>query len=81
MFTIDFVVARSAVARELGEPQHRVDQILNTRQHIRPLRRVGIVRAHALEAGDRGPGRVRAHQLAPRQGAEDSAIAQYVNGE
>ncbi len=53
MFTIDFVVARSAVARELGEPQHRVDQILNTRQHIRPLRRVGIVRAHALEAGDR----------------------------
>ncbi len=52
MVTIAFVVARSAVARELGEPQHRVDQILNTRQHIRPLRRVGIVRAHALEAGD-----------------------------
>ncbi len=52
MVTIDSVVARGEVARELGEPQHRVDQILNTRQHIRPLRRVGIVRAHALEAGD-----------------------------
>ncbi len=52
MVTIDSVIARSAFARELGDSQHRVDQILTTRPHIRPLRGVGIVRAHALEAGD-----------------------------
>ncbi len=72
MVTIDFVVARGAVARELGEPQHRVDQILNTRQHLRPLRRVGIVRAHALEPGDLFQAETQADQPAPRQGADDS---------
>ena len=52
MVTVYPVVASGKVARELGKPQHRFEQIVDTRQHIRPLRRVGIVRAHVLERSD-----------------------------
>jgi hypothetical protein len=42
--TADVLVTPGDIARQLGEPQHRVDHILNTRSHIAPLRRAGIVR-------------------------------------
>ena len=52
MIIVDRIVTPGEIARELGEPQHCIDRFLNTWHHVRPLRRVGIVRAHALEAGD-----------------------------
>ena len=64
MVTIDLVIARGVLARELREPQHRAEQILNTRQHIRPLHRVGIVRAHVPDAAALG---YRSESTAGRQ--------------
>lgn len=47
---VDSFVTPGDIRRALGEPQHRVDNVLATRGHIQPLRRVGIVRAYAKEA-------------------------------
>ncbi len=47
MISIESVVTPGEIARRLGEPQHRIVHILNTRAHIRPVRRVGIVRTYA----------------------------------
>ena len=52
MITVDSVVTPGQIARALGEPQHRVAHILNTRPDIRPVRRVGIVRTYAADAVD-----------------------------
>ena len=48
--TIDAAVTPGDIARTLREPPHRVENILNTRGHIRALRRVGIVRVYGIEA-------------------------------
>ena len=50
MAIVDAIVTPGDIARELQEPQHRIDHVLSTRPHIRPLRRVGIVRAYSREA-------------------------------
>ena len=47
MISVESVLTPGEIARRLGEPQHRVVHILNTRAHIRPVRRVGIVRTYA----------------------------------
>lgn len=38
------------IARELNEPLHRVLHILNTRSHIRPVARAGILRLYSSDA-------------------------------
>lgn len=49
---IDALVTPGEIARLLTEPQHRITHILNTRFHIRPVRRAGIVRLYGPEAVD-----------------------------
>lgn len=48
--SIDSLVTPGDIARLLREPEHRVKYLLNTRPHIRPLRRAGIIRLYAPEA-------------------------------
>lgn len=50
MISVESVVTPGQIARKLGEPQHRIDYCLNSRRHIRPLRRAGIVRLYSPEA-------------------------------
>ena len=38
------------IARELNEPLHRVQHILNTREHIQPVGRAGRLRVYTAEA-------------------------------
>lgn len=38
------------IARELGEPLHRVLNVLGTRQHIRPVARAGTLRLYDKQA-------------------------------
>lgn len=52
MVTADRIVTPGDIARQLGEPWHRVAYVLKRRPHIRPLRRVGAVRVYAAEAVD-----------------------------
>lgn len=40
------LITSGVIARELGEPLHRVVRILNTRDHIRPLARAGTLRLY-----------------------------------
>lgn len=47
--TIDSLVTPGEIARTLNQPLHRIQHILQTRAHIRPVQRVGIVRAYAAE--------------------------------
>ena len=49
---INNLVTPGDIARLLSEPQHRVTYVLNSRTHIRPLRRVGIVRLFPPSAVD-----------------------------
>lgn len=41
--TIGSVLTLGDIARELGEPEHRVKHIINSRR-IEPVRRIGIIR-------------------------------------
>ncbi len=48
--SIDSIVTPGDIARILCEPLHRVSYCLNSRLHIRPIRRAGNVRIYSPEA-------------------------------
>ena len=50
--TIQSLVTPGQIARELNEPLHRIRYILDTRQRIKAIRRIGAVRAYAGDAVD-----------------------------
>ncbi len=45
--SIDSLVTPGDIARLLREPEHRLKYLPNTRTHIWPLRRAGIVRLYS----------------------------------
>ena len=48
--SIDSIVTPGDIARILCEPLHRVSYCLNSRLHIRPIRRAGNVRLYSSDA-------------------------------
>jgi hypothetical protein len=44
------LITPGVIARRLGEPLHRVNRVLATRRHIRPLARAGTLRLYADRA-------------------------------
>jgi hypothetical protein len=44
------LITPGIIARELGEPLHRVLNVLATRQHIRPVARAGTLRLYDRQA-------------------------------
>ncbi len=44
------LLSPGVIARELKEPLHRVQNVLDTRPHIRPLARAGIIRLYDRQA-------------------------------
>jgi hypothetical protein len=44
------LITAGVIARKLGEPLHRVTNILATRRHIKPLARGGTLRLYDPEA-------------------------------
>ena len=53
MITVDSIVTPGEIARHLRQPIHRVRHVLDTRDEIKPLRRIGIVRAYSADTIER----------------------------
>lgn len=47
MTAVETILTAGEIATALGEPQHRIDYVLNTRRHIEYVRKVGNARAYA----------------------------------
>lgn len=44
------LITAGVIAEQLGEPLHRVTNVLRTRKHIRPSARVGTLRVYDRQA-------------------------------
>lgn len=44
------LITAGIIAEQLGEPLHRVTNVLRTRSHIKPAARVGTLRVYQREA-------------------------------
>ena len=48
--SVPYLLSPGVIARELKVPLHRVQNVLDTRPHIRPLARAGIIRLYDRDA-------------------------------